>query len=182
MISIRAATIDDTLCLSVLGTQVFLDTYATQGIRPSLAREVVELFSVDAISGLLASPSTEILVAEQEGHLIGFAELTLDSRHELVPAAPAIELHRLYVQEPFTSKGVGRALLRRSEELAAARGARALWLKAWVGNQRAIVFYARQGYSEVGADVYVYENEEYETRVFVREVGGKDIKDSRDDG
>jgi GNAT superfamily N-acetyltransferase len=109
-------------------------------------------------------------VAEQEGHLIAFAQLTFDAPHELVSGEPAVELHRLYVQEPFTSKGVGRALLRWSEELAAARGARVLWLKAWVGNPRALAFYARNGYQEVGATSYVYENEEYETRVFVKEV------------
>ena len=169
-ISYRAASPEDALCLSVLGTQVFLDTYATQGIRPALAREVVELFSIEAFSGLLSSLSTAILVAEQDGHLIAFAELTFDSRHELVPWEPVIELRRLYVQERFTSKGVGRALLQRSEELAAERGACALWLKAWVGNQRALAFYPRNGYKEVGATSYIYENDVYETRVFVKEV------------
>lgn len=167
-ISFRAAVPADALCLSVLGTQVFLDTYATQGIRPAIAREVVEHFSVETVAGLLASPSITILVAEQAGHLIGFAQLTRGSRHELVSCEPAVELNRLYVQEPFTSMGVGRALLRQAEELAAAQGARAFWLTAWVGNPRALAFYARNGYQEVGAASYVYENEEYETRVFVK--------------
>lgn len=169
-ISIRAAAPKDALCLSVLGTQVFLDTYATQGIRPLIAREVLELFSIDAISALLSSPSIEIIVAEQDGHLIGFAQLTDGAGHELVPFAPAVELNRLYVQERFTSKGIGRALLQRAEATAAARGARALWLTAWVGNPRALAFYARQGYKELGASLYVYEDEDYETRIFVKEV------------
>jgi GNAT superfamily N-acetyltransferase len=125
-ISFRAAVPADALCLSVLGTQVFLDTYATQGIRPAIAREVVEHFSIEAVAGLLASPSMTILVAEQAGHLIGFAQLTRGSRHELVPCEPAVELNRLYVQEPFTSKGVGRALLQQAEELAVSQGARLL--------------------------------------------------------
>ncbi|HOZ25184.1 MAG TPA: hypothetical protein PLI83_10420, partial [Thermomonas sp.] len=38
---LRPATPDDALCLGVLGLQVFLDTYATGGIRPTLAREVL---------------------------------------------------------------------------------------------------------------------------------------------
>ena len=167
-LSLRAATPEDALCLSMLCTQVFLDTYATQGIRPAIAREVVEHFSVDAMAALLSSPSTAILVAEQTGHLVGLAQLTLDSGHALVPFEPAVELKRLYVQEPFTSKGVGRALLERAEELAASRGACALWLMAWVGNPRALAFYAKQGYEELGASPYVYEDEVYETRVFVK--------------
>ena len=37
----RPATPADALCLGVLSTQVFLDTYATQGVSPSLAREAL---------------------------------------------------------------------------------------------------------------------------------------------
>jgi hypothetical protein len=43
-VGFRAATASDALCIGVLATQVFLDTYATDGIRPSLAREVLEQF------------------------------------------------------------------------------------------------------------------------------------------
>jgi GNAT superfamily N-acetyltransferase len=81
-----------------------------------------------------------------------------------------IELKRLYVQEPFTSKGVGRALLQRAEALAASQGTRALWLMAWTGSPRALAFYAKQGYEELGTSSYVYENEVHETRVFMKEV------------
>jgi len=42
-INYRTAVQQDALCLSVLATQVFLDTYAIQGIRPAIAREVRHL-------------------------------------------------------------------------------------------------------------------------------------------
>ena len=38
---LRTGTPDDALLVGVLGTQVSLDTYATKGIRPLLAREVL---------------------------------------------------------------------------------------------------------------------------------------------
>ena len=53
---------------------------------------------------------------------------------------------RLYVQEPFTGRQVGTALLRRAEARAAAAGARVLWLAPWAGNHRALAFYRRRGY------------------------------------
>jgi hypothetical protein len=56
-ISLRVATPEDALCVSVLGTQVFLDNYARQGILPTIAREVVEHFSVGAIAALLSAPA-----------------------------------------------------------------------------------------------------------------------------
>ncbi|MDP9029793.1 MAG: GNAT family N-acetyltransferase, partial [Pseudomonadota bacterium] len=36
---IRDARPEDALCVGVLGMQVFLDTYATEGIRDSIAAE-----------------------------------------------------------------------------------------------------------------------------------------------
>ena len=44
----------DALSLSVLATQVFLDTYAIQGIRPAIAREVRHFLSEEAFAEHLA--------------------------------------------------------------------------------------------------------------------------------
>jgi diamine N-acetyltransferase len=170
-VAFRPATTADALCISVLGTQVFLDTYATDGIRPSLAREVIEHLSVPAVSALLAAPAVRFIVAERAGHLIGLAQFTLGSVHELVTARPGAELNRLYVLERFTGSGIGTALLGEAETQAAATGAAVLWLTAWVGNRRAMDFYARRGYSDLGATTYVFQHERYENRVFAKALG-----------
>jgi len=167
-VSFRRGLPADALCLSVLATQVFLDTYAVDGISATFAREVDEHFSIHKVQALLAAPATKFILAEQAGHLIGFVQLAHDAVHACVPARPAAEIDRLYVLRRFASKGVGRELLRRSESLAAAQGAKALWLTAWVGNARALRFYARQGYSDVGTSVYSFEGEDFENRVFAK--------------
>ena len=164
--SIRLAQPDDALCIAVLGTQVFLDTYATDGIRPPLAREVLAHFSVDAVSSVLADPATTVLLAEHEGHLIGYAQISERRPHELVPDATAAELRRLYVQERFTGHGIGKRLLLEAERFTASRGASMLWLTAWVGNARALSFYPSQGYTEMGRTAYVFEGESFENRLF----------------
>jgi GNAT superfamily N-acetyltransferase len=166
----RVAAPSDALCIGVLATQVFLDTYATDGIREALAREVREKLSTEAVSALLADPHVTFVVAEHAGHLVAFAELARGTAQALVPAEGAVELKRLYVQEGFTGRGVGTALLRRAEALAAKQGAARLWLTAWIGNARARAFYARRGYRELGSTVYVFQGEQYENRVFSREL------------
>jgi len=50
--------------LGMLGSQVFLDTYATDGIRPAIAREALASFSTEAMASSLAKPRTRILVAD----------------------------------------------------------------------------------------------------------------------
>jgi len=167
-VGFRAATASDALCIGVLATQVFLDTYATDGIRPSLAREVLEQFSTDAVSALLCRPDTAFIVAESAAHMVGFAQLGFGSTHALVAAPDIVELRRLYVQKRFSGRGIGKALLQCAESLSASRGASMLWLTAWVSNHRALTFYASQGYEDVGATVYTFQQEQYENRVFTK--------------
>lgn len=167
---IRTATPADAACLGVLATQVFLDTYATEGIRPAIAAEVQRSFSTATMQALIEQPATLLRVAERQGNLIGFAQLTIGTQHAAAPSARPAELDRLYVQKPFTGQGLGRALLIDAETQAAARGATSLWLTPWVGNARALAFYAALGYADVGQAWFEMDDTRHENRVLVKDV------------
>ena len=167
-ITFRPGTEADALCLSVLATQVFLDTYATDGIRAAIAHEVREQLSMPAMSTQLATPHMRFIVAERAGHMLGFAQLTLDAAHDLMPHQQAAELNRLYVQERFTGRGIGRALLAQAEALARTEGAPAMWLTAWVRNARALAFYPRCGYQDQGPTIYEFRGEQHGNRFFAK--------------
>ena len=156
---LRAARADDALCLGVVATQVFLDTYATQGIRDAIAQEVQRAFSTEAMRALINAPNTSLWLAERAGHVIGFAQWTVGTTQALVQSPRPAELDRLYVQEPFTRAGVGSALLRQAEAAAAQAGCTALWLSPWVHNERALAFYARHGYINLGLTTFLMEGE-----------------------
>jgi len=170
-VQLRPATKEDALCLSVLATQVFLDTYATTGIRPAIAREVLHSFSVSAIACLLNQKGTFFHVAERDGHLLGFSQITLGTRQESVIATRPVELDRLYVQEPFTRMGLGSQLLHASETSVIQRGADVMWLTPWVHNARALQFYARQGYADIGSTSFLMDGEAHENRVLCKQLG-----------
>lgn len=167
-LAFRPAEAADALLLQALATQVFLDTYATEGIRPSLAREAEQQLSRPAWLAQLERPGVRIDLAEQAGHLVAFAQVHLGQGHPRVGDAAAAELCRLYVQAPFQRRGVGQRLLGRAETLARAEGCAVLWLTAWVGNARALAFYRRQQYRELGSTVYEFEGERFENRLFAR--------------
>lgn len=167
---LRAANKDDALCLSVLAMQVFLDTYATEGIRPAIAREVLSSYSERSFAEAIASSVSHIEIAELNGHLIGFAQLTFCAAHESAPPGVQTELLRLYVQEPFTGAMVGTRLLAKVEQIASAQGATVLWLTPWVRNHRAIAFYGRRGYKDHGLTYFILEGESHENRVFAKAI------------
>jgi len=167
-VTFRPADLADAPCLSALATQVFFETYATSGIRIALVREAEAQFNIAAILERLRRPDGRTTLAERDGHLIAFAEIALGATHPLVPQGHAAELTRLYVQAPFLRRGIGRRLLAHAETLASTEGASTLWLTAWVGNTRALAFYASQGYAPLGSTPHEFEGEVFENTLFAR--------------
>ena len=172
-IHLRPATPADALTLSALAIQVFLDTYAPEGIRASVAREVLTTYTEQAFAAAIANDQTRLVVAERQDHqrhLVGFAQVTLGERHELLSpgSGPQSELLRLYVQEPFTGQKLGTRLLAEAEALAARAGSSLLWLTPWVHNHRALAFYARRGYADHGVTWFRFEGEAHENRLLAK--------------
>ena len=167
-VQIRQGESGDALCISALGMQVFMATYATQGIRASLVHEMNHSLSVDAVRALLSRRDTTFFLAEKAGHLLGFAQLTADPPPPAGIEGRAVELNRLYVLERFVGHGIGKQLLARAEREAARKGALVMWLTAWSGNARAQQFYLREGYKGMGTTQFTFGDESYENQVFLK--------------
>jgi diamine N-acetyltransferase len=167
-VDLRRASAGDATCLGVLAVQVFLDTYATEGVPGEIAREVLASCSPDAYSRRLAEPGRQIHVAEREHALVGFVELAFGSPCPVRDLGPAIEVDRLYVQRPFLRQGLGSAMLAVAEKAAVDAGARFVWLSAWTGNAPALAFYRAMGYEDIGRVDHVFEGRAYGNRVFAK--------------
>lgn len=167
---LRAAVPADAPTLSALALQVFLHTYAPDGVRPDLAREAFATCSADAFLARLREPQRRILLAVRlpEGGLVGFAEVLLQDTPAPAGTAHGAELARLYIQPQAQGTGLGAVLLRAAEEAARDAGLHTLWLTAWEGNHRALRFYARCGYRDEGATTYTFDHRQYGNRVLAR--------------
>ena len=148
--------------------QVFLDTYASAGITQTVANEVRRAFNTEAFAKILTASRTFITVAVREDALVGFAQTTVGTTQSLAPSGIPAELDRLYVQKPYTNFGIGSRLLHNHEALAARRGAEVLWLSPWVGNHRALRFYAKHQYEDYGLVFFHMGEHKVENRVYAK--------------
>ncbi|WAC73992.1 GNAT family N-acetyltransferase [Roseateles sp. SL47] len=169
--TLRQAAAHDADTLSALGIQVFLDTYATDGIRPDLAREALQEFSSAEWLDRLSQPQRRVVLAEVGRGLIGFAEVQLAPTPAPGTDTLGAELVRLYVQPAFQRSGVGTQLIAAAEQMAQSARLPSLWLTAWEGNHRALAFYARRGYADRGDTFYEIEGQRYVNRVLQRMLG-----------
>jgi ribosomal protein S18 acetylase RimI-like enzyme len=94
------------------------------------------------------------LVAEEENTPVGYAQLVLDSKEEFIKRRKAMEIRRIYASSSHIGKGVGRELMQTSLAEARQRGCDCVWLGVWEKNPRAIDFYKRWGFVEVGTHIF----------------------------
>jgi ribosomal protein S18 acetylase RimI-like enzyme len=161
---IRLGVAEDAGRLAVLAAQVWLHTYATDGISPEIAEYVLAHLTPEQYAQLLRDASTQVLVALHAHHVVGLAVVRFDTPCPDHPDLSA-ELQTLYVQEHFLGQGVGSLLLAAAEALARSRANSRLWLTVNATNSRAIAFYDRKGYAKVGTAYFVLGTERYENHV-----------------
>ena len=176
---VRLGRRDDTETLSALAIQVWLHTYATEGISSVIATYVLSEFSPARFAALLSESSSALFVAEHDKNLLGYAVVRASAACP-IPSASGAELATLYVQEPFLGKGVGALLLKHVELWAMERMRAPIWLKTNSQNSRAIAFYAKHGYTKVGITFFELGNEKYENVVLVGPAASQAVAADRD--
>lgn len=147
---IRIADTRDAPRLAVLATQVWLHTYATEGISPGIADYVLAELTPTNFLSKLQSASTRVLVAAQGEHLRGFAIIQHGVPAPVASCHSSVELQTLYVQAQCVGQGLGAALLHASEAWAREQANAPLWLSVYAHNPKAIGFYHRQRYTQIG--------------------------------
>lgn len=164
--SIRPGRADDASTLAVLATQVWLHTYATEGVSNEISDYVLAELTPTKFSAALGDTSSRTLVAEQRNKLIGFAVVRLNAPCP-VAGGPLAELQTLYVQAPFIGTGLGKRLLQNAEAVARQHCDAALWLTVNAQNQRAIAFYDHLGYRKAGTAYFVIGAQRHENHVLL---------------
>lgn len=151
---VRHAKPEDAPRLAVLATQVWLHTYATQGVSSVIADFVLAELTPEAFASKLSNPTITILVAERDAHCLGLAVIHLDMPCVAAPAA-TVELATLYVQVHCNGQGIGSRLLKDAQALANAHALSPLWLTVNAQNGAAIDFYIRHRFQRAGTAQFV---------------------------
>jgi GNAT superfamily N-acetyltransferase len=152
--SIRPALLEDARILAELGERTFRETFEGLYPPPELAAFLAEAYGEAIQSSELADPARPALLLELQDRPLGFAQLRLGHREPGVPGEHPVELQRIYLLRSAQGGGRGVALLNACEARARAWGADTLWLGVWEHNAKALAFYARNGFREVGEHVF----------------------------
>lgn len=141
---IREANKTDSINLVALSMQVWLHTYALEGIRKEISSFVLKTFTENYFNQIINDPKYRILVFIKDHHLVGYIMVNLESLWQ--DSSNGYEINKLYVQEHHQGTGIGRQLLSES----AVKFGGTFWLSTWVHNEKAINFYKHIGFKDIG--------------------------------
>jgi ribosomal protein S18 acetylase RimI-like enzyme len=174
LVSIRRAGADEASLLSSLAASTFSDTFARDNTAADMAAYCAQTFGESLQREELLDPRTTVLLAARGGTFVGYAMLREHTPPECVAEADVVEIARLYAVQGAIGTGVGAALMRTCLHEAMLRDRTAVWLGVWERNARAIAFYERWGFRDVGAQQFQLGTDRQTDRVMVRPVTGED--------
>jgi len=152
---IRPARVPDAPWLADLAERTFRETYTAHNTPEDMERYVAEHFAPGLQAAELSDPRLITLVAEVDGRPAAYTQLGHGPAPDAVSGPAPMEIVRFYVDRPWHGQGLAQELMRAAAEHALAAGARTLWLGVWERNPRAIAFYRKCGFTEVGTQTFV---------------------------
>jgi diamine N-acetyltransferase len=155
---IRLANIEDAPKITVLAIQVWLDTYALDGVSSDIAEFLLEEFTVKKYIKKIQLTSHRVFVKIKDDHLVGFIVLDLNSTGYESNIFGEYEVETLYVQKNSQGQGVGSELLR----LVITEIGSKFWLSTWINNTTSIGFYKHFGMKQVGITYFMLGGEKHE--------------------
>ncbi len=169
---IRRATHAEAPALTELAARTFRDTFAADNRPDDLALHLATAYSPLRQARELADPDIITLVADDHGTLVAFAQLRRGPPPAEVRGPAPIELWRFYLAADWHGRGLAQQLMAAVIAAATAAGAASLWLGVWERNPRAIAFYRKAGYVDVGAHIFVVGTDSQTDRIMERPLAG----------
>jgi GNAT superfamily N-acetyltransferase len=154
-VTIRLAGPSDAGWLAALGERTFRETYTAHNTPENMEQYVAGHFGPARQGAELSDPAMTTLVAEVDGRAAGYAQLSRSTPPAAVTGPAPMEVLRFYVDRPWHGQGVAQTLMTATAETARAAGARTLWLGVWERNERAIAFYHKTGFADVGTQTFL---------------------------
>jgi RimJ/RimL family protein N-acetyltransferase len=167
-LQVRSAEAADAGRLAEMGARIFRETF-TPDNRPEDVEQYVGTAFGEAIQRAeIADVRVDTLIADLDGEAVGYAQLRTMLPPAPIEAPGSIELRRFYVDRAHQGRGVAQTLMEAVERVAAERDAAAIWLGVWERNPRAIAFYRKSGFLDVGSHVFVLGSDPQTDRIMLR--------------
>ncbi|MBA3557734.1 MAG: GNAT family N-acetyltransferase [Gemmatimonadaceae bacterium] len=167
----RRAEPADAAALADFAARTFAETFGPDNRAADMEAHLAAAYGVAQQARELADPESITLVFEGDSGLAAFAQVRRHAPPSSGTVEATVELQRFYVDSPWHGRGLAQRLMTSVKESANELGGGKLWLTVWERNARAIAFYGKCGFYDVGATDFFVGTDRQTDRVMVVELG-----------
>jgi len=167
MIKIKSAKEADTAILALLGRVTWAESHGHYiDDKNNLLKYLNKNFSVAKTKQDINNPTNLFYIIYVDDLPVGYAKLVVNAINESIASQNNCRLERIFIQNEFIPLKIGQQLLSYAEERAKALKFDTMWLSVYIKNNRAIRFYEKNEFINVGELNFIVNGKSYENIVF----------------
>jgi len=157
----------DAPALARFAAKSFADTFGPDNQPEDIAAHLATSFGPAQQGRELSDPDYVTLLVDGSGEIVAYAQVRRAAPPPCVSTNAPVEFYRFYVDRSWQGTGLARRLMAAVYSAASDLGGRSIWLCVWERNPRAIAFYMKSGYRDVGSTTFYLGPDRQTDRVLV---------------
>lgn len=151
---VRYAIATDNILLAEMGAETFADSFSADNTPENISAYLAASFSPEIQARELAEAASMFLIIEHDRAAVAYAQLSFGNAPDGILSQKPMEIVRIYARKEWIGKGVGAQLMKACLHEAEDAGCDLIWLGVWEHNPRAIAFYRKWGFEQVGTKTF----------------------------
>jgi diamine N-acetyltransferase len=156
---IRQCAAGDLDALRDISWRTYDQTFRAMNEPAAMDAYLASAFDSERLRMELANPDSAFYFLYVDGELAGYLKVNRAGAQTDLNDPDSLELERIYVDQPFQGRGLGRVLIEKGMEIGRQGGKTSVWLGVWERNARAIRFYEKAGFRKAGTHAFVMGDE-----------------------
>ena len=154
-ISLRQCKIEDIDELRTLSIQTYYETFAAFNTPENMEEYLRCAFDREKLRRELSDKNSMFFFLLSDEKPAGYLKVNEAPSQTDVNDPASLEIERIYVSGGFQGEGLGRYLMEQAIRMAVERKKKYVWLGVWEKNEKAIRFYERNGFCQIGTHSFV---------------------------
>ncbi len=171
MIEIKVAKKTDAAMLALLGRITYTESHGHFiDSKKDLLTYINDAFSIQKLSTELADSNTLFYLIYVDDLPVGYTKLVLHATHKNIHSKKACRLEKIYILNDFIPQKIGQPFLNFIKKKAKEMQFDAMWLTVYIKNERAIQFYKKNEFKNIGTYNFSVNGKGYENILFLKNI------------
>ena len=169
-IFLKKCTMENLIELRELSIKTYYETFAHLNTKKDMQDYLEDAFNVEKLNSELNDKNSEFYFLYYNDKIAGYLKVNEAPSQTDINDKESLEIERIYVLGEFQGEGLGRYLMKEALEMARKRNKKYAWLGVWEKNEKAICFYKKNGFYEIGTHSFFMGEDEQTDYIMRRDL------------